>query len=275
VSKLLISRGDILPDFKRSGIDEVLQSRVPDLHVSHFQILYSGFPCIIARGSEEQLIKAASTLAAVGLHCSISDEGAVTRSEDLTRFNLVESLAGAESTASPKMSSAVSSSDTDSVSVDDDELLDINLGSDNELGLEFASVTDVSAEPLASEPVVSTKDDDVLLSLDEFDLGVPDLGDDDENDSFVPDTTVSQEPKPAISLELELPSEDDEPLDTVSEAIDTTPDDTPGSLDFGSLSLAPPDPGSLEPKEEVKPVEIGDLGHLTLAPQEDENDKKD
>lgn len=275
MSKLLISRGDILPDFQRSGIDEVLQSHVSDLHVSHFQILYSGFPCIIARGSEEQLIEAASTLAAIGLHCSISDEGAVTRSEDFTRFNLVESLAGAESTASPKISSAVSSSDTDSVSVDDDELLDINLSSDNELGLEFASVPDESAETLASEPVVSTKDDDVLLSLEEFDLGVPDLGDDDENESLVSDTSVSQEPKSTVSIELELPSDDDDPIGTTSDEIDTAPDDAPGSVDFGNLSLAPPDPGSLESKEEVKPVEIGDLGHLSLAPQEVDNDKKD
>ena len=272
MSKLLISRGDILPDFKRSGIDEVLQSRVPDLHVSHFQILYSGFPCIIARGNEAQLKEAAATLASIGLHSSISDEGAVTRSEDFTRFNLPESLAGAESIASTDATSEVSTSAMEIGADDDDELLDINLSSGDDL--EFESVSVETPEADASEPVASVEDDDSLLSLDDFDLGVPDLSDDGENDSLAADTLVAQEPKPVATLEMTLPN-DDELLESASEEIDSAPNDEQGAVDFGSLSLAPPDPGSLETKDEVKPVEIGDLGHLSLAPQEDDSDKKD
>lgn len=273
MSKLLISRGDILPDFKRSGIDEVLQSRVPDLHVSHFQILYSGFPCIIARGNEAQLKEAAATLASIGLHSSISGEGSVTLSEDFTRFNLPESLAGSESIASTDAASEVSASAKEIGADDDDELLDINLSSDDEL--EFESVSVETAEADVSEPVALAEDDDSLLSLDDFDLGVPDLRDDGENDSLAADTLVAQEPKPVATLEMTLPNDDDELLESASEEIDSAPNDEQGAVDFGSLSLAPPDPGSLETKDEVKPVEIGDLGHLSLAPQEDDSDKKD
>lgn len=272
MSKLLISRGDILPDFKRSRIDEVLQSHVPDLHVSHFQILYSGFPCIIARGNEEQLKEAAATLATVGLHSSISDEGAVARSEDFTRFNLVERLVGVASTPSREAASEVAVSASETVSDDDEELLDINLSSDDEL--EFESVPVETTETLASETVESTHNDDELLSLDDFDLGVPDLSDDDENDPLVDDQIESQEPKPKVSFELELPVDEDESVED-SVKVDAAPSDAQSSVDFGGLSLAPPDPGNLESKDEVKPVEIGDLGHLSLAPQEDDGDKKD
>lgn len=264
MSKLLVTRGDILPNFTRSSIDEVLQKHVDGIHTSHLRILYSGLPCVIARGDGESLLSGVERLESVGLIGSICDEHSIKSYEDFSRFHISEKLDDLPNAVGALPTSATAMMKlNDSIPVElgesPNELLDIDIAS-----ISSAPTHDEELPAVLTDTSQSESSETDTSPLDSFELGIPELSDDSEVNADTNDSV--------FALESSIDASDlssNEVTSAVSEQ-----EDLP-AFDFENLSLASKDPGNLDlgNDQNKKPVEVGDLSHLSLTPRnEDEPD---